>query len=204
MEFCTPGALDVVKDSINPMYMPMSAYVRFLKTRGHSSEEYAWRSAEFVRFKSGMDSNLKQGVPFREVLSLKRLNDIAQHGFCRMAGLYFMERGYIELDAEGCAAILKGYMDYLEKVPNFQLLILDDLSPAQKDNCWQIKREHHVAINHWSGRSPVMIYSDQTMLLREFGARFDALWAQGAGGVGSRSNVMSILRDVMERLENMA
>ena len=53
-------------------------------------------------------------------------------------------------------------------------------------------------------RSPVMIYSDQTMLLREFGARFDALWAQGAGGVGSRSNVMSILRDVMERLENMA
>lgn len=204
MEFCTPGALDVVKDSINPMYMPMSAYVRFLKTRGHSSEEYAWRSAEFVRFKSGMDSNLKQGVPFREVLSLKRLNDIAQQGFCRMAGLYFMERGYIELDAEGCAAILKGYMDYLEKVPNFQLLILDDLSPAQKDNCWQIKREHHVAINHWSGRSPVMIYSDQTMLLREFGARFDALWAQGAGGVGSRSNVMSILRDVMERLENMA
>jgi hypothetical protein len=185
MEFCTPGALDVVKDSINPMYMPMSAYDRFLKTRGHSSEEYDWRSAEFVRFKSGMDNNLKQGAEFREVLSLKRLNDIAEHGFCRMAGLYFMERGYIELDAEGCAAILKGYMDYLEKVPNFQLLILDDLSPAQKDNCWQIKREHHVAINHWSGRSPVMIYSDQTMLLREFGARFDALWAQGAAALAA-------------------
>jgi transcriptional regulator with XRE-family HTH domain len=203
MEFCTPGALDVVKDSINPMYMPEAAYDRFLKTRGHSSEEYAWRSAEFVRFKSGMDSNLKQGVPFREVLSLKRLNDIAEYGFCRMAGLYFMERGYIELDAEGCAAILKGYIEYLEKVPNFKLLILDDLSPAQKDNCWQIKREHHVAINHWSGRSPVMIYSDQTILLREFGARFDALWAQGAGGVGSRANVMSILRNVTERLEHI-
>jgi hypothetical protein len=42
------------------------------------------------------------------------------------------------------------------------------------------------------------------MLLREFGLRFDALWAQGAGGVGSRANVMSILRDVTERLENMA
>lgn len=74
-----------------------------------------------------------------------------------MAGLYFMERGYIELDAEGCAAILKGYVEYLEKVPNFKLLILDDLSTAQKDNCWQIKREHHVAINHWSGPEPVMI-----------------------------------------------
>jgi hypothetical protein len=48
-----------------------------------------------------------------------------------------------------------------------------------------------------------MIYSDQTMLLRVFGARFDALWAQGAGGVGSRANVMSILQDVTERLEKI-
>jgi hypothetical protein len=78
MEFCTPGALDVVKDSINPMYMQVAAYDRFLKTRGHSEQEYAWRSAEFVRFKSGMDNNLKQGAEFREVLSLKRLNDIAR------------------------------------------------------------------------------------------------------------------------------
>jgi transcriptional regulator with XRE-family HTH domain len=202
MEFCTPGALDVVKDSINPMYMPISAYDRFLKTRGHSSQEYVWRSEEFVRFKKGMDNNLKQGASFREVLSLKRLNDIALRGCCRMAGLYFMERGYIELDAEGCVAILNGYIEYLENVPNFKLLILDDLSPAQRDNCWQIKREHHIAINHWSGPEPVMIYSDQTMMLREFGARFDALWAQGAGGIGSRANVISILRDVTERLEN--
>ena len=202
MEFCAPGALDVVKDSINPMYMPMDAYDRFLKTRGHSSEEYAWRSAEFVRFKKGMDDNLKQGTEFREVLSLKRLNDIALHGRCRMAGLYFMERGYIELDAEGCAAILNGYIEYLENVPNFRLLIVEDLSPAQRDNCWQIKREHHIAINHWSRSKPVMIYSDQTMLLREFGAHFDALWAQGAGGIGSRANVISILRDVAERLKN--
>lgn len=202
MEFCTPGALDVVKDSINPMYMSAEAYDRFLKTRGHSAEEYAWRSTEFVRFKNGMDNNLKHGTKFREVLSLKRLNDIAERGFCRMAGLYFMEQGYIELDAQGCAAILSGYIEYLENVPSFNLLILDDLSPAQQDNCWQIKREHHVAINHWSSKEPVMIYSDQLMLLREFQAKFDALWSQGAGGVGSRANVISILRDVTEQLGN--
>jgi transcriptional regulator with XRE-family HTH domain len=204
MEFCTPGALDVVKDSINPMYMPEAAYDRFLKTRGHSEQEYAWRSAEFVRFKSGMDNNLKQGAEFREVLSLKRLNDIARRGFCRMAGLYFMERGYIELDAEGCAAILKGYIEYLEKVPNFKLLILNDISDLQQNSCWHLKQERSLCINNWRAKDPVMIYSDQTMLLREFGLRFDALWAQGAGGVGSRANVMSILGDVTERLENMA
>ena len=201
MEFCTPGALDVVKDSINPMYMPMSAYDRFLKTRGHDADEYTWRSTEFVRFKSGMDNNLEQGVEFREVLSLKRLNDIAQRGLCRMAGLYFMERGYIELDAEGCAAILKGYIEYLENVPSFNLLILDDISDLQQNSCWHLKQGRSLCINNWQAKDPVMIYSDQTMLLREFGARFDALWAQGAGGVGSRANVMSILQDVTERLE---
>jgi hypothetical protein len=68
MEFCTPGALDIVKDSINPLYMTTEAYDRFLKTRGHPQEEYAWRSAEFVRFKSGMDYVLKAGSPYREIL----------------------------------------------------------------------------------------------------------------------------------------
>ncbi len=116
----------------------------------------------------------------------------------------FMERGYIELDAEGCAAILKGYIEYLGKVPNFKLLILDDISDLQQNSCWHLKQERSLCINNWQAKDPVMIYSDQTMLLREFGLRFDALWAQGAGGVGSRANVMSILRDVTERLENMA
>jgi hypothetical protein len=60
LEYCTPGALDVVKDSINPMFMTTEAYDRFLKTRGHSKDEFSWRSAEFARFKAGMDANLKK------------------------------------------------------------------------------------------------------------------------------------------------
>lgn len=101
MEFCTPGALDIVKDSINPLYMMPEAYDRYLKARGYSAEEYAWRSSEFVRFKSGMNDMIKAGSVYREILSLSRLNDIAQRGSCRMAGLYFMERGYIDLDKSG-------------------------------------------------------------------------------------------------------
>ena len=67
-------------------------------------------------------------------------------------------------------------------------------------SCWQLKQNHHLAINHWSGTEPVMIHSDQLMLLREFQAHFDRLWAQGAGGIGSRANVISILQDVAGRL----
>ncbi len=202
LEYCAPGALDVVKDSVNPMFMSTAAYDRFLKTRGHSQDEFAWRSAEFARFKSGMDANLKNGVPFREIISLSRLNDIALRGRCRMAGLYFMERGYIDLDAQGCADILNGYVDYLGNEPNFSLLVLDDLAALHGNNCWHIKRSGHVSINNWQGKEPVMVHSDQLTLLREFQERFDALWEQGAGAIGSRTNVTGILRDVVGRMKN--
>jgi len=201
MEFCTPGALDVVKDSINPMFMSPGAYDRFLRTRGHSQEEFAWRSKEFARFKAGMDGVLKTGSVYREILSLPRLNDIALTGRCRMAGLYFMESGYIDLDLEGCAAILKGYIEYLQAVPNFHLLILDDLSPLHQDSCWHLKQNQSLGINDWRGVEPVMLHSDQLLLLREFQTHFDRLWARGAGYIGNRSNVISILRDVLERQE---
>lgn len=201
MEFCTPGALDVVKDNINPMYLPMEGYDRFLKTRGHSDAEYEWRRTEFVRFKGGMDENLKAGTPFREILSLARLNDIAERGCCRMAGLYFMERGFIELDARGCAALLQGYIDYICDVPNFSLLIVDDFTQLHESSCWQLKQNQHIAINYWSGPAPVMVHSDQLMLLREFQTHFDRLWARGQSAVGSRAAIVAILQDVLNRLK---
>jgi hypothetical protein len=180
--------------------MTIDAYEHFLLTQGHSEEEFAWRSAEFIRFKSGMDETLKGGLVFREILSLARLNQIAQDGFCRMPGLYFMFKGFVNLDAEGCAAILNGYIYYLNTVPNFHLLILDDISMLHTDNCWQLKQNHHVAINHWSGNEPVMIHSDQLLLIREFQMHFDSLWAQGSGCIGNRSGVIDTLQDVLERL----
>ncbi|NLT97591.1 MAG: helix-turn-helix transcriptional regulator [Christensenellaceae bacterium] len=199
-EFCTPGALDVVKDNINPMYMTEDAYNRVLLAQGHNEEEYAWRSGEFTRFKSGMNETLRGGSVFREILSLARLNQIAQDGFCRMPGLYFMNKGFVLLDAQGCIEVLNGYVRYLETVPNFHLLILDDIATLHSDNCWQLKQNHHLAINHWSGAEPVMIHSDQLILLREFQAHFDRLWAQGAGGIGNRSGVISVIQDVVKRL----
>jgi len=196
IEFATPGNIDIIKDNINPMYMTDDAYDRFLRTHGYSEEEFAWRSSEFKRFKSGMDKILQDGTVLREILSLKRLRQISQDGHCRMPGLYFMREGFVELDKEGCTAIINGYIRYLETIPNFHVLILDDITMLHTDNCWQLKQNHHLAINHWSGSEPVMIYSDQLILLREFQAHFDSLWAQGAGAAGNRSNVLDILRTI--------
>jgi transcriptional regulator with XRE-family HTH domain len=200
MEFATPGSLDVVKDSVNPLYMPKEAYDRALLALGHEGAEFAWRSAEFARFKAGMDGVLGGDSVFREILSLSRLMQVAQDGFCCMPGLYFMKKGFVNLNAEGCAAILDGYIHYLEAVPNFHLLILDDLSALHAGSCWHIKRNTSMAANCWSGDEPLMIHTNQILIVNEFQSHFDALWAQGAGSIGNRSGVIAILRDVVGRL----
>jgi hypothetical protein len=196
MEFATPGSLDVVKDSINPLYMTTEAYGRALRALGHEGQEFAWRSAEFTRFKSGMDGALGGDTVFREILSLSRLRQVARDGFCRMPGLYFMQKGFVDLNAGGCAAILNGYIHYLDTVPNFHLLILDDLSALHAGSCWHIKRNVSLAANCWSGEEPLMIHTDQRLIVNEFQSHFDSLWAQGAGSPGNRNNVAAILRDV--------
>ncbi len=200
IEFCTPGALDVIKDNLNPLFMNEEEYYRFLGTRGHNDAELHWRSVEYHNFKLGLHQNLDGGVAFREILSLKRLNEIALAGQCRMAGNFFMENGFVELDARGCADLLAGYIRYLEAYPNYRLLILDDFDVLHACSCWHIKQNQHISINYWSGTEPVMVYSDQLMLLREFQTHFDKLWASGEDGIGNQGNVIAILRDVIRRL----
>jgi len=196
MEFATPGSLDVVKDSVNPLYMTKEAYDQALLALGHEGAEFAWRSAEFARFKAGMDGVLGGDSVFREILSLSRLRQVARDGFCRMPGLYFMQKGFVNLNAEGCAAILDGYIRYLEIVPNFHLLILDDLSALHAGNCWHIKRNVSMAANCWNGEEPLMIHTNQIFIVHEFQGHFDSLWAQGTGSIGNRASVIAILRDV--------
>ncbi|HHW00878.1 MAG TPA: helix-turn-helix transcriptional regulator [Clostridiaceae bacterium] len=200
MEYATPGSLDVVKDSLNPLYMTQEAYDRALLALGHEGAEFAWRSAEFARFKAGMDGVLGGDSVFREILSLSRLMQVARDGFCRMPGLYFMKKGFVNLNAEGCAAILNGYIRYLESVPNFHLLILDDLSALHAGSCWHIKRNASMAANCWSGEEPLMIHTNQILIVNEFQSHFDVLWAQSAGSIGNRSGMIAILRDVVALL----
>lgn len=200
IEFCTPGALDVIKDNLNPLFMNEEEYYRFLRTRGHNDAELHWRSVEYHNFKLGLHQNLDGGVAFREILSLRRLNEIARAGQCRMAGNFFMENGFVELDARGCADLLAGYIRYVEAYPNYRLLILDDFDVLHACSCWHIKQNQHISINYWSGTEPVMVYSDQLMLLREFQTHFDKLWSAGEDGIGNQGNVIAILRDVIRRL----
>ena len=47
-------------------------------------------------------------------------------------------------------------------------------------------------IHSWNIDEPMMVYSDQLMLIEEFQRHFDSLWAQTDGG-HSRSHVIEVL-----------
>ena len=150
-----------------------------------------------------MDNALDSGSVFREIIPLSRINDIVKTGVCRMSALYFMKKGYVYLDTQGCIDILQGYIDTLNNRDNFQIYITDKDLATTSDSCTQIKRDLHVAINYWGGVEPVMVHSDQVLILKEFQNTFDKLYASGEGFAGSKNNVISILNDAIKKLKDL-
>lgn len=176
-EYGVPGSLDVIKSGLNPMYMSVSQYGRVLEKFGHTGEQYLWRYQEFVRFKEAMDLVLKSSR-FREVLSLSMLRQIAATGRCKMPSMYFMDAGVWYLDAQDCVDILDGYIHYLRTVPSFQVILLDDEQLFMPNSCWHIKSNKHVMIHSWNIDNPIMVYSDQLLLIDEFQRHFEHLWSK--------------------------
>lgn len=199
-EFAEPGDLDIIKDSINPMYMSKEAFDAFLYTRGHKEDALIRRSNEFNRFKSGMDENLRNGTVFREILSRERLERIANEKCCRMPGVYFMEKGILELNTKGCIALLEGYIDYLEAFPNFNLMIANEITAVNTDSCWHLKQNRHVTINAWDKEDPTLIYSDQLILTHEFQTHFNNLWMEENYSLGVRSRTIETLEEILVKL----
>ena len=192
-EYGVPGSLDVIKCGLNPMYMTVEQYGKVLRDFGHAGEQYAWRYTEFCRFKEAMDAVLADSR-FREVLSLAKLREIAQTGQCRMPSMYFMDSGVWVLDAADCAGVLDGYIRYLERVPNFHVILLEDEEQFMPNSCWHIKNNKHVMIHSWNVDEPVMIYSDQMMLIDEFQKHFEYLWGKINGNGSSKRAAIETLR----------
>lgn len=191
-EYGVPGSLDVIKSGLNPMYMSIRQYGKVLEKFGHTGEQYRWRYQEFTRFKQAMDAVLKNSR-FREVLSLTMLHQIAKTGHCRMPSMYFMEAGVWNLDAEDCLDILDGYIHYLRSVPSFQVVLLEDEALFMPNSCWHIKNNKHVMIHSWNIDHPIMVYSDQLLLIDEFQRHFEHLWNKmNPTGASARVTIESL------------
>lgn len=199
-EYGVPGSLDVIKSGLNPMYMSVRQYGRVLEKFGHTGEQYLWRYQEFTRFKEAMDDVLKNSR-FREILSLSMLSQIAETGRCKMPSMYFMDAGVWYLDAEDCVDILDGYIRYLKTVPGFQVILLEDEALFMPNSCWHIKSNKHVMIHSWNIDHPIMVYSDQLLLIDEFLRHFEHLWGhRNATGANSRAAIEA-LEDLRARCE---
>ena len=201
-EYGVPGSLDVIKSGMNPMYMTVEQYGKVLREFDHPEDQYAWRYSEFIRFKSAMDAVL-QTSRFREVLSLTKLRQIAEAGACRMPSMYFMEAGTCTLDAQDCVNILDGYIRYLMTIPDFQVILLEDEQLFSPNSCWHIKNNKHIMIHSWNIDEPMMVYSDQLMLIDEFQQHFERLW-QKTGAGNSKRQVIRTLTALRDRCAEKA
>lgn len=199
-EYCLPGELSVVKDSINPMYMSHEDYCRVLRSENSDEAEYAWKCNEHRRFNDGFTKMLDTGMKVREIISLGRLRTILDEGKCKMAGLYFMTTDYFDLDLQGCRDILAGYIAHLNKYENFSLLILDDLPELHRSNCWHVKRGKSLAINDWNEK-PVMCESRHSTLVDEFQRHYDKIWERGTGSLLNRAYIISILKGIILEMD---
>lgn len=193
-EYGVPGSLDVIKSGLNPMYMTVEHYGKVLRKFGHTGEQYTWRYNEFIRFKNSMDEVLKSSR-FREVLSLPKLEEIAETGRCKMPSMYFMDAGVWYLDAEDCVNILDGYIRYLVEEPDFHVIILTDDGLFMPNSCWHIKNNKHIMIHSWNIDTPIMVYSDQLLMIDEFQRHFDHLWSQiNTAGASKRVAIETLSR----------
>lgn len=196
-EYGIPGSLDVIKSGLNPLYFTVEQYARVLREYDHPEDQYQWRYNEFSRFKTAMDEVLRTSR-FREVLSLSKLREIAETGRCRMPSMYFFDAGTWYLDAQDCVNLLGGYIHFLETVPNFQVVLLEDESLFLPNSCWHIKNNKHIMIHSWNIDEPKMVYSDQLMLIDEFQRHFDSLWAQ-TDTTGSKRHVIEQLTAIRDQ-----
>ena len=197
-EYGVPGSLDVIKSGMNPMYMTVDQYGEVLQKFGNVGEQYQWRLDEFARFKRAMDEVLSTSR-FREVLSLPKLNEIAETGKCRMPSMYFFEAGVWHLDAADCVHILDGYIRYLTEFPQFQVVLLSDESLFMENSCWHIKNNKHIMIHSWNIDNPIMVYSDQLLLIDEFQRHFDYLWGQINTTGASKRVAIETLTEIRDR-----
>ena len=195
-EYGVPGSLDVIKSGLNPLYLTVEQYGKVLREYGHTEDQYQWRYNEFSRFKSAMDEVLRSSR-FREVLSLSKLREIAETGRCRMPSMYFFDAGIWYLDAQDCVNLFDGYINFLETVPNFQVVLLDDESIFLPNSCWHIKNNKHIMIHSWNVDEPKMVYSDQLILIDEFQRHFDSLWCRNDSG--SRRQIIEQLTELRSR-----
>jgi len=197
-EFCAEGDLDIQSDGINPLMLEREEYIRILEQKGFKGNALEWRSEEYLRIKDGFQSNLKNGTVFREIITAEFLKDMVINGSCSLPSLYFMDTGRTLLDQKSCAAILKGYRRMLKNYPNYHLSVTPRMAEDQQSTR-HLKHSRHLTLNPWKSARPMLIYSEQMLMIHEFQTYFNELWMNLSAG--TREKTMTLLNVMAEQFE---
>ena len=77
-------------------------------------------------------------------------------------------------------------------------MLLEDEKLFTPNSCWHIKNNKHIMIHSWNIDAPVMVYSDQLMLIDEFQKHFDRLWEQ-SGALTNKPQVIQTLAKLRDQ-----
>lgn len=196
-EFCDEGDIDILSDGINPLMLEKEAYVKILQQKGFKGNALEWRCDEYHRIKDGFENNLRSGAVFREIISCDFLKTMAVNHGCELPSMYFMDTGKTHIDAESCKALLRGYIAKLNTFPNYHLLIAQPLSDDQQGTR-HIKHGRHITLNPWKSTQPMVIYSDQMIMIQEYQTSFNELWTSLS--MGTRENTTAVLETLAQEM----
>ena len=98
--------------------------------------------------------------------------------------------------------LFEGYIHYLETVPNLQVMLVEDDRLFSPNSCWHIKNNRHIMIHSWNTDEPMMVYSDQLMLINEFQQQFDRLWKHTDAEYG-KDRTLDIMRELRDRCASL-
>lgn len=196
-EYRYEGDLDILSDGINPLMLESEEYIEILKQRDFKGNALKWRSEEYLCIKNGLENNLKSGAIFREIISAEFIKNMVINGTCELPALYFMDTGNARIGHKACIGILKGYIRMLKTYPNYHLSIARQLDENQQGT-WHIKHGRHITFNPRKEAQPMLIYSDQMIMIHEFQMVFNELWVNLSAG--TRENTISLLDRMIEEI----
>lgn len=197
-EFCDEGDLDILSGGVDPLMLEREEYCEILKQKGFKGSALEWRREEYSQVKNGFENNLKRGTIFREIISSESIKGMVVNGSCELPSIYFMDTGKMLIDKRLCAAILKGYARMLKTYPNYHLAIAQKLDENQQGTR-HIKHSRHITLSPWKSARPMLIYSDQMIMIHEFQTYYNELWMSLSAG--TRENTIAFLDIMTEEIE---
>lgn len=197
-EYSDEGNLDILSDGVNPFMLEHEEYTDNLKQKGYKGSALDWRLEEYSRIKEGFENNLKRGTIFREIISSEFIKNMVINGSCELSSIYFMDSGKTAVDRKSCEAILKGYIRMMKTYPNYHLAIARQLDENHQGTR-HIKHNRHIILNPWNAKLPVLIYSDQMIMIHEFQMNYNEFWMSLPSG--NRENTIALLDIMMGEIE---